>query len=147
MATAKGIDGGTVLAIGAVGVGAYVAWQLFGPTPPPPPLVDPTLPPPTLTPAAARVLADRIFSAMYGSGQWGDPSGWDEDEEAVIAALIVPRNDNDVFLVIDEYGTRGAFWTVTGDMTLPQAVRHYLDPADIPRINMDYARRAINVRF
>jgi len=100
--------------------------------------------PPTMTRQAARIIADAIYSALYGSGGFGTGS-IDEDEAAVIALLAQPRNDADVLLVIDEYGVRGWLWT--GDFNLPGAIARYLSPSDISEINDGFARRGINLRF
>lgn len=101
--------------------------------------------PPTMTRENARIQADRIYAAIYGDG-----SVWSgrvtEDEEAVIAAMLVPRNTADVLLIVDEYGERGA-WYWSGVMNLPATLRTYLSDADIHGINMDYAARQIAIRF
>lgn len=128
--------------------GVLYAFHKFtsGPTvTPTPPLLPDDLPPPpvgespTMTRAAARILADRVFAAIY--------AGVGEDEEAVIAAMLPPRNTADVLLVLDEYGARRGPWWSPVEYTLPGALRAFLSAKDVARINTDYARRGINVRF
>lgn len=143
----SGVTGGNVVALLGIGAALFVVKRLTdGPTvTPTEPLLPPNLPPapvgeaPTMSRPAARVLADRVFAAIYG--------GWGEDEEAVIAAMLPPVNASDVFLVIDEYGARTGPWWSPVEYNLPGALRAFLSPADIARINNDYARRGINVRF
>ena len=143
----NGITGGNVVTLLAVGAGLYVVGKLTeGPTVrPSEPLLPPNLPPPpvgeapTMTRPAARVLADRVFAGIYG--------GWFEDENAVVAAMLPPVNASDVFLVVDEYGIRRGPWWSPVEYNLPGALRAFLSPADLARINNDYARRGINVRF
>lgn len=105
---------------------------------------------PTITAEEARVIADIVAAGIYaGTGFW---TGWpfgslDEDEAVVVAAMITEtiRNDADVLLVIDQYGIHGEF--ATPDLTLPQAIRHYLSPSEVEVINDAYRDRGINIRF
>lgn len=140
------ITPGNVVALLGLGAGLYVFSKLTkGPTVTPgPELLPPGMDgedvePPTMTRQAARILADRVFAAVY--------AGAGEDEEAIIAAMLPPVTDGDVFLVIEEYGVRTGPWWSPVEYNLPGALRAFLSPVEIARINNDYARRGINVRF
>lgn len=149
----KSIDPNLLLTIGVLGIGGYAAYTLLkapkdeGDPYAGEPYTDPELPPPTMTVSESRILADRIYAAFYGGGGWGDWGHPGEDEEAVIAALIVPRNTNDVLQLIDTYGERQSFWSVDNALDLPQAIREFLSPDDIQRVNLYYANNLIAVRF
>ena len=109
----------------------------------PPPVITTA---PTLTRPAARVIADTIFGAIYGSGGfWAGQTT--ENEAAVIAALAFCMNDADVLLVIDEYGSRSGTWSLSGDLDLPATITRYLSAANIQDINEGFARRGIQLRF
>lgn len=140
------------LKIGAAILGALVVHRLIaGPSVDPyiddPPHVDVD---PTITAEQAQLIAETVAAAIYaGSTFW---SGWPfgslfEDEALVIAAMTneMIRNDADVLLVVDQYGIRGQF--ATPDLTLPQAIRRYLEPSDVEQINDAYQARGINLRF
>lgn len=133
-------------AIGGFGLLAFLVLRGRSAKPYLPSDLDPPLVtiPPTITRQAARLLADGIYSALYGSGGWATGSV-DEDEGAVIALLAQTNNDADVLLVIDEYGIRGWLWT--GEYNLPGAIARYLSASDIQEINAGFAQRGINLRF
>lgn len=143
-------DAGSVLVLGALAFGAYKLFfeggdQGGGPRLPSDTPV-PTVDAPTMTREAARVLANRVYAGIYGDGGfWSTPVV--EDEEAVIAAMLPPRTDGDVLLVIEEYGLRDGPWWAPTDYTLEGVIRAYLEPAEVARINNDYAARGINIRF
>lgn len=102
--------------------------------------------PPTLTRQGARLLADTIFAAIYGSGDfWTGSTG--EREDVVIGALWQCRNDADVLLVIDAYGIRGGSWSLSGQMNLPATLVEYLDRAERETLNQGLSDRGINLRF
>lgn len=139
----------TVAKWGAVGIGLYALGNWLGvwKKPGDEPLVDPDdvnveLVPPLMSRAYARTLADRIYSAIYGSGGfWG--GSVPEDEQAVVDALLEVNTTGDAALLVDEYGVRGGVWTLTGDLDLPGAIRTYLSASDIETVNTDYRRRNI----
>jgi hypothetical protein len=110
------------------------------------PRVDPELPPPTMSYNAARILADEIYFALYGDGSFWTGAPF-ENEEAVIAAMIVPRNENDVLQLIDAYGIRSGVFATTGPLNLIAALEQYLEPADRARINQVYISNGINIRI
>jgi len=143
-------DASSLLVLGVLAFGAYKLLsdndnQGGGPRLPDGTPV-PELDDPTMTREAAKVLANRVYAAIYGDGGFFS-TPVEEDEEAVIAALLPPRTDGDVMLVAEEYGTRsGPFWAPTS-WTLEGVLRAYLTPVEIARINNDYAARGINIRF
>ncbi len=105
---------------------------------------------PTITREQARIIAEQVSMAIYGSSTFWQSwlfGSMIEDEGAVMEALTneAIRNDADVLLVADAYGVRSAMWTP--DYTLPQALKAYLEPSDIATINQAYADRNINLRF
>lgn len=137
-----------VLKWGAVGVGLFALAKAFGVVtpPPPPPLVDDEtvepLPAPTWTRERARVAADAIYAAIYGSGGfWTGASV--EDEGAVIAILLEVGNAADCALLVDEYGVRGSSWSLSGDLNLPGALTTYLSTGDLSEVNRVYRERNI----
>lgn len=104
---------------------------------------------PTIQPAQARILAERISMAIYGSSTFW--STWlfgsaIEDEGEVVRSMTneTITNDADVLLVAKEYGVRGAY--LTNDYTLFQAIAAYLEPSDRAEINEVYRSRNINIR-
>jgi len=106
--------------------------------------------PPTMTREQARVLAEQVSMAIYGSSTFYQSwlfGSMVEDEGQVVASMTNAsiRNDADVLLVFDEYGVRSAMWTP--DYTLPQAIAAYLEPSDVQAINDAYAQRGINIRL
>lgn len=156
----SGIDTGTlvnVALVAAIGLGLYKAYDVFfaggdvqGGDDVDPRLPDgtviPTIDPPTMTREAARILANRVYAAIYGDGgMWTTPV--EEDGEAVIAAMLPPRTDGDVLLIAEEYGLRDGPWWAPTDYTLEGVIRAYLEPTEVARINNDYAARGINIRF
>lgn len=144
---------GTVAVWGAVIIGgAALAKKLglfeTGPDPKLPPDLD--IPEvavdPTLTRSYAGVMADRIFSAIYGSGGfWGGSVL--EDEATVVATLLEVQNDADALLLVDAYGIRGGLWTLTGDLDLMGAVRTYLEPENIDEVNSAYRSRGMQFQW
>lgn len=110
-----------------------------------PPPVDTV--PPTITLPHARLIADRVFSAIYGDGSfWTGRTT--EDERAVIDALTAEiRNDGDVYLVVDAYGLREGSWSLAGLLDLPATVREYLDPEDVAEINDKWTAKGITLRL
>lgn len=103
-------------------------------------------PPATLNDAAARAIADRIYSAIYGDGTWWSGNAF-EDEAAVIRALDEPQNDNDVIKVINAYGVRTGGFAQTGPLHLVGVVQEYLSASDIATINSNFSRKGITMRF
>lgn len=101
---------------------------------------------PTITKQAARHLADTIFAAIYGSGDFTTGSTG-EDEEAVIAALVQAQNDADVLAIMDAYGVRSGTWSWSGDLDLTGAVNTFLSRSDIEAINMNYRDKGIQILF
>lgn len=104
---------------------------------------------PTMQPAQARILAERVSLAIYGSSTFW--STWlfgslIEDEGEVVRSMTdeTITNDADVLLVAKEYGVRGAY--MTNDYTLFQAIAAYLKPSDREEINEVYRSRNINIR-
>ena len=132
------------LAVGAVGVGVYLALHKKAP----PPYYHEGLGEPTMSKDAARLNADTIYAAIYGSGRWWDQT-LDEDEPAIIMSLELAQNDADVALIIDAYGERcGAFWTLGSScLTLPGAISRYLSPSETDAINANYQRKGITFRW
>lgn len=144
---------GTVVVWGAVVIGGAALAKRMGLFETGP---DPKLPPdldvpevsvnPTLTRSYAGVMADRIFSAIYGSGGfWGGSAL--EDEATVVDTLLEVQNDADALLLVDAYGIRGGMWTLTGDLDLMGAVRTYLDADDIAAVNTAYRQRGMQFQW
>lgn len=144
---------GTVVVWGAVVIGGAALAKRMGLFETGP---DPRLPPdldvpevtanPTLTRSYAGVMADRIFSAIYGSGGfWGGSVL--EDEATVVDTLLEVQNDADALLLVDAYGIRGGMWTLTGDLDLMGAVRTYLDADYIAAVNTAYRQRGMQFQW
>ncbi|MCA9404346.1 MAG: hypothetical protein KC897_11230, partial [Candidatus Omnitrophica bacterium] len=100
----------------------------------------------TLTRQQARVLADAIYYAVYGSGDF-----WtghvDEDEDAVVDAMTAAQNDPDVLLIQQEYGVRSGAASFHGALNLVGTLHAFLSDSDLARINSDYQSKGITFRF